>query len=227
MMIVETPTPNLQQSLSFYKKLNFEVIEKNDNAVVTDGSVKILINNERTTRPGIKLYIENIDTVIKELQEHVVFYGPGKNMFSDLSGMRTSLFEKKNATNFKAGKTDPSLLGSFAGVSIETPDMEGSMKVWKILGFEVSMGGVEQGWIALSNAEGHTISMMNPMSCPHLFFSPSLTYFNGANNLSIIEGIKNAGVEITEEITHFNSEGLVDNIIIRDPGGFGFFVFSD
>ena len=68
---------------------------------------------------------------------------------------------------------------------------------------------------------------MKTGSCPHLFFNPSLTYFNGAKNLSIIQQIKTLQIPITEEITHFNKEGIVDNIIIRDPGGLGFFLFSD
>jgi len=54
-----------------------------------------------------------------------------------------------------------------------------------------------------------------------------LTYFNGKQNLKVIEQIRNNGISITEEITHFNKEGIVDNIIIRDPGGYGFFIFSD
>jgi len=71
------------------------------------------------------------------------------------------------------------------------------------------------------------VSFMQPNSCPHLFFNPSMTYFNGKNNLPIIAKIREAGILITEEITHFNQEGIVDNIIIRDPGGYGFFIFSD
>jgi len=54
-----------------------------------------------------------------------------------------------------------------------------------------------------------------------------LTYFNGKQNLEVIEKIRNNAIPITEEITHFNKEGIVDNIIIRDPGGYGFFIFSD
>ena len=29
------------------------------------------------------------------------------------------------------------------------------------------------------------------------------------------------------KITQFNKEGIVDNVIIRDPGGYGFFIFND
>jgi hypothetical protein len=69
---------------------------------------------------------------------------------------------------------------------------------------------------------------MKPFSCPHLFFNPSLTFFNGKeNNPKVIQKIRDLNIPITQEITAFNEEGLVDNIIIRDPGGLGFFVFND
>jgi hypothetical protein len=54
-----------------------------------------------------------------------------------------------------------------------------------------------------------------------------MTYFNGGNNMAVIGKIRSARIPIAEEITHFNKEGIVDNIIIRDPGGYGFFVFND
>ena len=72
-----------------------------------------------------------------------------------------------------------------------------------------------------------TITLMKPMTCPHLFFNPSMTYFNGKKNLSIIEKIRQLNIPIAEEITHFNNEGIADNMIIRDPGGYGFFIFND
>ena len=66
-----------------------------------------------------------------------------------------------------------------------------------------------------------------PNACPHLFFNPSLTYFNSGKNLEVVEKLRKADVPILEEITAFNPEGKVDNVILRDPGGFGFFVFND
>ena len=68
---------------------------------------------------------------------------------------------------------------------------------------------------------------MGPCCCPHLFFNPSLTYFNGGQNLPVIKAIREAGIPIAEEITHFNEEGVVDNVVLRDPGGLGMFIFND
>ena len=69
---------------------------------------------------------------------------------------------------------------------------------------------------------------MNPLMCPHLFFNPSLTYFNGKeNNPKVIKRLRELKITITEEITHFNDKGIADNVIICDPGGYGFFIFND
>ena len=126
-----------------------------------------------------------------------------------------------------AAEASSSVLGNYMGLSLETPDMDKSAQLFEILDFKAVMGSAEQGWVVFQNADGLGISLMKPMSCPHLFFNPSLTYFNGQNNLAVIEKIRALDIPITEEITHFNEENKVDNIIIRDPGGLGFFLFSD
>jgi len=119
------------------------------------------------------------------------------------------------------------ITGQFAGISLETIDINQSIHFWQSIGYTIQSGSRDQGWLTLSNGSGVDISLMKAGSCPHLFFNPSLTYFNGAKNLAIIKQLKTLQVPITEEITHFNKEGIVDNIIIRDPGGLGFFLFND
>jgi hypothetical protein len=119
------------------------------------------------------------------------------------------------------------VLGNFVGLSIESVDIAKSTEVWKELGFKIN-GAPEQGWVSCINDDELTINIMKPFMCPHLFFNPSLTYFNGKeNNPVVIQEIRNLKVPISEEITHFNDKGIVDNIIIRDPGGYGFFIFND
>jgi hypothetical protein len=34
-------------------------------------------------------------------------------------------------------------------------------------------------------------------------------------------------IKVEEEITAFNPDGIIDNVILRDEGGYGFFVFND
>ena len=226
--ILQTPTNNLSQSLDFYKKLNFKILSAENPTLVTDGNAIIEINPDRFARAGVKFYKNNWDSTVEQLKKitNVLSIENGY-LLSDKSGVWIYLMESNSTVKFDLSEVENSTLGNFAGLSLETTDIQKSIEVWEILGFSKTMGSIEQGWVAYENQDKMGVSFMQPNSCPHLFFNPSMTYFNGKDNLSIIAKIREAGISITEEITHFNKEGIVDNIIIRDPGGYGFFIFSD
>ena len=225
---LQTPTNDLRQSLDFYKKLNFKILSAENPTLVSDGNAIIEINPDRFARAGVKFYKNNWSTIVEQLQKTTkISTIENGYLLSDQSGVWIYLMESNSTIKFDLSEVENSTLGNFAGLSLETTDIQKSIEVWEILGFSKTMGSIEQGWVAYENQDKMGVSFMQPNSCPHLFFNPSMTYFNGKNNLSIIAKIRDAGIPITEEITHFNKEGIVDNIIIRDPGGFGFFIFSD
>ncbi|MBL6964501.1 MAG: hypothetical protein ISR55_11805 [Bacteroidetes bacterium] len=226
--IIQTPTNKLEESLAFYVKLGFETISKDTPNVVSDGQVIIEINPDRYARAGMKLFNENWQEIISELEKlsKIIKIKDGYAL-ADPSGSWIHLMETSADIDFKSSQTSSSALGQFAGMSVESIDLEKSLQIWEILGFEKSMGSVDEGWISLVKQDAVTVSLMRPLACPHLFFNPSLTYFNGSKNLEIIDNIRKLQIPITEEITYFNKEGIVDNIIIRDPGGLGFFLFND
>ena len=227
-MIIQTPTNKLEYSLDFYKKLNFKLISEASPILFSDGKAVIEINPERMARAGVKFMNEDWTSQVAALEKLTPVYKLENGyVISDTTGMWIYLKEGKSSPPLEITGECTSLLGNFAGLSLETISISHSSKIWKILDFKTTMGGQEQGWMTLEDKTGNTISLMNPGSCPHLFFNPSLTYFNGKNNPKIIAKIRELGIPITEEITHFNKDGIVDNIIIRDPGGFGFFIFND
>ena len=224
--ILQTPTPNLAQSLHFYQQLNFQLLPTSSK-IVTDERVNILINPDRFARLGILLYQEDWSTSITKLKkQYTLIEQTNGYLLSAPSGVQVQLINSKFPTQ-PAKETSFALTGQFAGISIETTDFTQSLHFWESIGYTTQSGSIIQGWLTLSNESDVAISLMKIGSCPHLFFNPSLTYFNGANNLAIIKQIKALQIPITEEITYFNKEGIVDNIIIRDPGGLGFFLFND
>jgi hypothetical protein len=226
--IIQTPTNGLSNSLEYYTTLEFEVISEASPTIVTDGKVAIEINPDRYARAGVKLYASSWQSIIPELEKHTaVIKTDAGYLLSDPSGVWLYLNEGESPYSALPAEKSSSVLGNCAGLSLETTDIERSLAIWKIAGFDNITGAIEQGWVAATNAEGHGVSLMKPNACPHLFFNPSLTYFNGAKNLDIIAKIRALNIPIAEEITHFNKEGIADNIIIRDPGGLGFFLFSD
>lgn len=228
MAIIQTPTPNLPQSLAFYQTLGFDVLPHPSKTIVSDGKAIIEINPTRFARAGFQLYQNDWTTTVEQLKaETAIVTLENGYLLGDTSGNTIYLIETDTIPVFPIAEKSTAVLGNFAGLSLEVIDIQKALKIYAILGFKATMGSLEQGWIALTNATGFTVSLMKPNACPHLFFNPSMTYFNGVNNLNIIQKIRDLNIPITEEITEFNQEGIVDNIIIRDPGGYGFFLFSD
>ena len=224
MSYIQTPTPNLESSATFYEKLGFEKVSE-DPLVFTDGKAFVEINPERTARIEMRLHDSDAANVIEGLEDNqFVQKDDGDFLLCDPNGIRVRLTPRKTPYEYKEESTGNT--GNFAGVSIESFDSSATVQFWESLGFEKTMGDMEGGWAAF--AKGATgISVMKSGMCPHLFTNPGLTYFNSGKNLENIAKLEEAGIPITEEITVFNEEGIVDNVIIHDPGGLGFFIFND
>ncbi len=226
--IIHTPTSDIKNSLDFYRRLNFKVISEDNPVMVTDGKAVIEINPDRFARAGLKLYKESWTNEIGHLEKLIaVTKIENGYLVSDPSGVWIYLIEGDPAIDYEKQEKCFGITGNFSGLSLETTDIVKSSEFWETLGFSKTMGDIEQGWAVYTNEDGMAVSLMAPLNCPHLFFNPSMTYFNGDNNLSVIQRIRDAQIPITEEITYFNKEGIVDNIIIRDSGGYGFFIFND
>ncbi|RMG77929.1 MAG: hypothetical protein D6714_19050, partial [Bacteroidetes bacterium] len=187
------------------------------------------ISPDPTARPGLVFYVQNPDAVCACLEPWSRFYKTSDGyFFGTPAGVRVVLRAGTPPLRFEPSDEGFGLTGNFAGVSIETTEMERSQAVWSCLGYRVAAGNPADGWLSLSNGSGVDISLMSPGACPHLFANPSLTFFNGKEkNPRLIRAIRQAGVPIAEEVTVFNPAGEVDNLVLRDPGGLGFFVFND
>jgi catechol 2,3-dioxygenase-like lactoylglutathione lyase family enzyme len=223
---IKTPTNKLENSIDFYTKLGFE--ELGNNLTYTDGKVIIEIDTDKFARPGFNLYKASWQQEAEALKgAHNVIKTEHGYMLTDPSGVWIYLLENENKNAEIKHDGTRGVLGNYMGLSLETGNMKSSYPLYKTLGFEQVEGSPDKGYVVMKNSIGFVVSLMNPQSCPHLFHNPSMTYFNGKNNLSIVNKIKELGIPITQEITWFNKEGIVDNIIIRDPGGYGFFIFSD
>ena len=221
--IIQTPTPNLDESISFYGKLNFEIQQKENGAYAIAGSLIIDINTDRMSRAGIKFCTSNSDTVLEGKNVNVIPVNDKSKLVVSPTGCPV-YFEDANVP---AINTNEPVTGNFMGLSLETSKMDEEIVFWEKFDFKQTAGNPSQGWVSLTNSSGFGVSLMNYQCCPHLFFNPSLTFFNGENNLKIIDQINNLNIAVTEEITVFNEDNIVDNIIIRDPGGLGYFLFSD
>ncbi len=222
-LVIQTPTPDIDKSIRFYKTLNFEIQEHKSEVFAFDSKVIIRINPERTARVSIQL-ISSDWTAVKQASEIIPIND--NHLVLDPNGIWVELIEKDTFIH-TLNTNQSSILGAYNSISIETLNIEKSYTFWETLGFKASPIDFSKGWLSATSKNQDSVSFLKALQCPHLFFNPSLTYFNGTQNINIINEIKTRGVEVTEGITVFNTENIVDNIILRDPGGLGFFIFND
>jgi len=224
---IQTPTPSIAESQQFYEKLGFRKIPNHHKQIFTDGKAIIEINEDGFARAGLRFYKKSWIEELENLKQyHTILEFSEGYLTTDPNGVWIYLVAS-DFTFEVNGESSFSKLGYYAGVSIETFSMEKTLEFYKMIGLDLTEGSTDHPWMTLSHPCGFIVSFMKPLSCPHLFFNPSLTYFNGSNNPSIIKSIRSEGIPITEEITLLSKNGEVDNIIIRDPGGLGFFIFND
>lgn len=212
MITIRARVTDLDSSLAFYRKLNFEVSDTQtaSGLCVADRGVIIELTTEAKARTSLIWYQE-----MAVLADEKPILDPDGNKL---------IFRNEPAPIFAK---KPSLLGVSSGICLECLDLASSVNFYKELGLNILMGSIEQGWLSLGLEETTLLSLMSWGSCPHLFLNPSICYFNGEKNLSVIEQLRALEVPIKEELKIFNTEGDVDNVIIEAPGNIGVFVFND
>jgi len=223
---IQTSTPKLAASLQFYRDLGMTVEEHDNCAFAYEAGITIKINYDRYARPGILIYEMDLLALKEKLSsDQVIIEYDNYIQLKGACGVNIYLLE--GSPPVTPNGSSKSILGNYQGISLETICMDKSLALWSVLGFELEAGEPSQSWMTLKNKAGVAISLMALNSCPHVFYNPSLTYFNSGKNDLIIAEIRKKNISIHEEVTHFNPNGEVDNVILRDPGGVGFFVFND
>lgn len=225
--IVRTPTGDLDRSRLFYAKLGFEELGGGETVLVTDGKVIVEIDPRPGSRTGLKLVKPDWSAESQTLVPAMALELDSGFLVADPNGVRIELVEGDPEDYPEPLGEGFAAVGKFVGLSVEAVDFDATVGFWLLLGYDAPEGQEMDGWAALTAGNAVDVTVLDAMSCPHLFFNPGLTYFNGENNLAVIDHIRQAEIPIDEEITIFNDEGIVDNIIIRDPGGTGFFIFND
>ncbi len=220
---IQTPTPDLAASIDFYERLGFTRVPSTpDRPHFTDGAVTIAIDPSRTARTAIVLHGADLDPSALADVTGTIIEHEGRHLAADPSGVLLWL----DPEPAPAHHADSSILGPFAGLSIEAVDPVRTVAFWTAAGWHTD-GDPSSGYVSLSRPGCTVLSVMGMHTCPHLFPNPGLTYFNSGRNPEVIAQLRARNIPIAEEITHFSETGEVDNVILRDPGGTGFFVFND
>ncbi|MCB0738320.1 MAG: hypothetical protein KDC92_12455 [Bacteroidetes bacterium] len=225
-ILLQVNTPNLEKSIAFYNQIGFQYKELYEKHFVSDGKNVIYINEAKTARAGIVFNGANMQLIDAITSKYAHTNANRETILADPSG--TFIYLVQDEFQIPEFVNKNSLLGNAAGVSLEMVDVELGMKLYTNLGFSKTQGDLTNGWVLLQHFTGFGLSIMAPNACPHIFHNPSLTYFNGKEgNEIVIANLRESNISFAEEITAFNKEGKVDNVILTDPAGFGFFVFND
>ncbi|MEM9408515.1 MAG: hypothetical protein AAGA81_20960 [Acidobacteriota bacterium] len=227
--VIHTPTPNLGRSVDYWQALGFRSQGGDERCLLNDAQMEVEIDARRSARAGVRLIQPSWQDEIARLREITpVHEGDDAAIVVDPSGVWIYLSEEGGPGDLppRIANEEPCVPGTFAGLSLETADMKRSACIWEAVGFAVPED-LSAAWVSCKNDEDFIVTWMAPGNCPHLFFNPSLTFFNSGRNPEIIAILRETGVPLAEEITVFNEEGLVDNVILQDPGGYGMFVFND
>jgi len=155
--LLESPLLEKDKSIAFYTKLGFEISREKDIYIAKESRFIILLNPATTSQPTLHVY---------GAKETKSFFGP--------SG--TLIHLNKEKCPYTLGQKQ-SILGNYYGVSLETASLQDSYSLWRKLGFKGTYSPTP-GWIELNKAGQH-LSIQQSNQCPHLFFNPSLTFFNG------------------------------------------------
>ncbi|MEQ8425333.1 MAG: hypothetical protein RIA63_11535, partial [Cyclobacteriaceae bacterium] len=114
--------------LSFYQKLGFEVLDKTEKVIVTDGQAVIEINPDRYARAGVKLYKNKWTKEVTELKQLTTVHTTKEGfLLSDPSGVWIYLVEGELELKHKPAKESFSALGNYSGLSLESTNISQSV----------------------------------------------------------------------------------------------------
>ena len=231
-ILLQTAAPNYAKSCSFYQTLGFtKLVESDKFSVVGDGQMTLIINGHTGARPGFVCYSANHLKLKQKLSSVAKLHDLEEGFVTaDPNGVRLYVKSRAHMATFDSEQLgENNMCGANHGCGIETHYFEETIRFWSLVGYSLAQGVQETTqYAALSHEDGMAITLFKPGNCPHAFYNPSLTYFNGkSGNPQVISNLRAADVTIVEEITIFNDAGEVDNIIITDPGGLHSFIYND
>ncbi len=227
---IHAAAPRHHDSHDFYKKMGFVNRFSNESITVfSDSQMDIIIRHHASARHGFTVYADDLDPLLASIP-FAKFELDGGVLIADPNGVKCWLYNANDHPELLADKPEnKNRMGTCYGAGIESVHFDASIAFYAYLGYKPTSVVTDQSqYITLSREDGIDITLYKPGICPHAFYNPSLTYFNGKEgNKRVIEDLRKSGITFREEITLFNEEGLVDNIIVSDPAAFHSFIFND
>lgn len=223
--------PSAEESLAHYRRLKYHEKQLGDQEwLFFDRMSCFILSAQRDARHGLRIYADD-PTALRQLLDQITTTYDKKDGFCcmDPSGVYQHTTNEQLPTVPDQSAITNSLCGKNYGLGIESGRLAQSVEHYELLGYKAEKALEENTmYYTMTHPTGPPITLYRPTICPHAFYSPSYTFFNGKEgNKKVIANLREAGTQIRQEITWFNDAGDVDNIIISDPGGFHSFIFND
>jgi hypothetical protein len=196
---------NLNQSLDFYRKLQFQIISVKDKAsppwaLISDGSNMIMLSQNSFPSPTLTFYGKNLENRLNLLKNKGISY---ESITDDNQKIKSAIINSKERVevsliNFKTEKLprprlNPNfLLGKFDGIILPSAAVQLSTDFWKKMGFTGSP----------FDGSSSPIHLIHPLLNLTLYpeenqAQPVLSYIV-ADMASLTDFFKQAGIEFTE-----------------------------
>lgn len=230
-IVVRTSGQNRPRLHTFYDKLGWQSLN-NDGSYRYDGQVIIELAGQNDARTSILMYSDDKDKIAKKLIDlgRNIIQTEASFICVDPNGVRWEIGDSDAFPDVHFNRDfERSLLGKYFGLGIESIEFEKSAKFYQALGYSIRSGEIEKkSYLTMSQDGCQDITIFYPGTCPHSFYNPSLTFFNGKEgNPKLISAMRTKDIVFTEEITVFSEDNSIDNVIVEDGGGLHFFVFND
>ena len=214
---ISTTVSDLAVALAFYEKLGFKQVA---NAVVTDGSLNILLLTGNSPSPTLSYAGSNIEQVkalglpLEGDDDSAIFVEP--------NGLHVTLTTEKSNIPMPGGtpmtRTPLSRCGKFGEFAVPCKDIQASIAYWEKLGYERLYYAEEPyPWAILS--DGLLVLGLHQTTD---FAGPHITYFAG-DMAERIEKLKADGITMTAVPPEV--DGKVANAVFTAPGGQKIFLF--
>ncbi len=217
---------NLEENIPFYENLGFlKLAESNEPwpwAIFTDGSRRIMVNEDGNIYTGISYFAHDYDAVLEHLKKKGItpklereVEESSQAIFSAPYGLMFGVIGTEEP-DIDLGKPEqPFPIGFFGELSVQVADLKEALQFWEKLGFEKKHESddpypwaiVDDGLIPLGLHQHSDIPTR-----------PTMAYFSHDQSKGV-DHVNRVGLEIVRKM-----EG--DNIVVEGPDGQLVFIFQ-
>jgi catechol 2,3-dioxygenase-like lactoylglutathione lyase family enzyme len=225
-------TPDLEESLPFYKRLGFKVLaqdkQPNPWAQITDGVLILQLNQGQESFSGLTYFASDMEARVAKLEAEGLSFAKKRELdgkfhqaiFFDPNGCGVSLINADHSQMPKPERESFSKCGFFGEFSIPTEDMKASMAFWEGLGFRRTDGDdVEPYPWAIMVDDLMVVGLHQADDFSEII----ITYF-AKDMIERIENLRGEGVEYVWEKK--DKQGHVAGVRIEAPDGQSFYLFQ-